>query len=433
VTLLEQLRAAWRPLLAWFVALLLGMGSFLLVLLATDQNFGEEDAQILLVLGLTSVLGSVLGAALALARIRELWLVAFGIADWMTMATVLLALDGAQPEFFKYASVILLFLPVALTGGYWSLATNRALFSLWHPVVYFTGAIIVWIEKNNGISDWMEGDKLSVWDGMSAVFVALMVFSCLAYLAAHEGYRLALWRRGPRAQLPAREADRGDARPRADARAWLTLVGMAAALTVGTMILAPWLWRTGPEDGDAGGDPSDAPTPPPQIDPGLAEKILKAVSEVLEMVEQVGGVMCNALGALLLLALLFLAVWRPLRRAAIQRHLREPFWDVPPTRRIEQAWRAVEIALGDVGVHAVPGEDASGLARRARPVLEELSPVEVHGLEEAAAIADRVRFGLGVQPGDEATIVRFARWACDTVWERMDDRAQLRAMYRRLR
>ena len=47
--------------------------------------------------------------------------------------------------------------------------------------------------------------------------------------------------------------------------------------------------------------------------------------------------------------------------------------------------------------------------------------------------ADRVRFGLGVQPGDEETIVRFARWACDTVWERLDDKAQVRAMYRRLR
>ena len=433
MTLLEQLKAAWRPLLAWFVSLGLGMASFLVVLLAVDTNFNENSARVLLVMVTTSVLGSLIGATLALLRIREPWLLAFGIADWLGMAAVVAAMGGSTPDMLQNMMIFMLFLPVALTGGYWSLATNRALFSLWHPIVYFTGAIIVWIEDKKGISGWLEGDKLSVWDGMSALLVALMVFSCLVYLAAQESHRLVLWRRGPRAQLPAREADRGDVRPRADLRAWGMVVAFAAVLTVGTLLIAPWLWRTGPGEDGGGGEPGEAPTESPEIDPGLAEKIVEALSQVLEVVEQVGGVMCNALGALLMLALLFAAVWRPMRRAAILRHLREPFWDVPPTRRIEQAWRAVEIALGDVGVHAAPGEDATGLARRARPVLEQLSPVEVHGLEDAAMIADRVRFGLGVQPGDEETIVRFARWACDTVWERMDDKAQVRAMYRRLR
>jgi hypothetical protein len=136
---------------------------------------------------------------------------------------------------------------------------------------------------------------------------------------------------------------------------------------------------------------------------------------------------------LLLLALIgVLVAWRPLRRLALLRHLRDPIWPVLPTTRIEHGWRLVEIALGDLGVHPQPGEDAAGLARRARPVLERLSPVEVHGLEDAAVIADRVRFGLGVGPEDVATMTRFARWATDTVWERMDDRQQMSAMYRAL-
>jgi hypothetical protein len=47
-------------------------------------------------------------------------------------------------------------------------------------------------------------------------------------------------------------------------------------------------------------------------------------------------------------------------------------------------------------------------------------------------VADRVRFGLGVQPGDVDTMVRFSRWTADTVWERLGDRRQVGAIYRAL-
>jgi hypothetical protein len=41
-----------------------------------------------------------------------------------------------------------------------------------------------------------------------------------------------------------------------------------------------------------------------------------------------------------------------------------------------------------------------------------------------------VRFGLGVSPKDVEVIERFARWAYDTVWERLGDGGQVRGMYR---
>ncbi|HNH50083.1 MAG TPA: hypothetical protein PKY30_23800, partial [Myxococcota bacterium] len=104
----------------------------------------------------------------------------------------------------------------------------------------------------------------------------------------------------------------------------------------------------------------------------------------------------------------------------------------PCSTRVEQGWRMVEIALGDVGVEPLPGEDASGLARRALPVLQQYSAVEVHGMAEAAAAADRVRFGLGVTPADVDTMERFSAWTLDTIWERLSEREQLKAMYRAL-
>ena len=89
-----------------------------------------------------------------------------------------------------------------------------------------------------------------------------------------------------------------------------------------------------------------------------------------------------------------------------------------------------ELAAMD-GVFAT-ATDAAGLARRAAPVLAKLSPVEVHGLEDAAEIADRVRFGLGVGDKDVEVMQRFAAWAIDTVWERLGDGEQVRCMYREL-
>jgi hypothetical protein len=120
------------------------------------------------------------------------------------------------------------------------------------------------------------------------------------------------------------------------------------------------------------------------------------------------------------------------KRLILLRHLRHPLWEVTATTRIENGWRLVEIALGDAGMFPIPGEDASGLARRAAPTLQKLSPVEVHGLPEAAEAMDRVRFGLGITPHDLEVMQRFSAWAIDTVWERLSDKEQLRCMYRGL-
>ena len=154
--------------------------------------------------------------------------------------------------------------------------------------------------------------------------------------------------------------------------------------------------------------------------------------EGVEAAKDAGGALSLSLMLLILLMLMLLVGWRPTWRLLLIRHLREPLWGVSPTTRIEQGWRLVEIALGDVGLYPEPGEDATGLARRAQPELQRHSLVEVHGLAEAAAAMDRVRFGLGVRPGDVALMERFSVWTMDTVWERLPEGQQLRCMYRAL-
>ena len=141
---------------------------------------------------------------------------------------------------------------------------------------------------------------------------------------------------------------------------------------------------------------------------------------------------------LLILLFLFLGAlltfWRPGRRLLTVRHYREPFWGTATTERIENNWRLVEIAMTDIGVPPRPGEPAESLYPRAEPALQKLSggAREVHGLLEAARIRDRVAYGLGVAPGEAEEMGRMCTWAYDTVWDRLGDRGQFKALYRGL-
>jgi hypothetical protein len=132
--------------------------------------------------------------------------------------------------------------------------------------------------------------------------------------------------------------------------------------------------------------------------------------------------------------LALLVFWRPLRRLMLVRHLRDPLFKVTSTARIENLWLLVEIALGDAGVIARPGEPAQSLVLRAAPTLEKLSSghVVVHGLLDAAAVRDRVAYGLGLGPDDPARMEQVADDAYETVWSRLGDKGQLRALYRNL-
>ena len=67
---------------------------------------------------------------------------------------------------------------------------------------------------------------------------------------------------------------------------------------------------------------------------------------------------------------------------------------------------------------------------RAAPVLRAIHPLDLGELARAAEIRDRVAYGLGVDPADLAGMESLAVTAYDTLWDRLGDRAQIRAMYR---
>jgi hypothetical protein len=453
LTLWGQLKEAAVPVVTYWVWLALAFGSFSLsVVIAGNTN--STDFLFLAAFAVGTFGGLAFGQLSAVLRVRTWVLLGLGALMW-TVFFVFLAGGGTaimNNDMVAAFVISILFLgPVAMTGGLWSLETNRALWSTWLPMVYTIGAALIWLEDHGALSRFESGNKFAVWDLVGLAFFVPSVGMFLLYLVTRETHRLATWRRGPTAPLRPSVEERGVSRPR------ITLLGLVllGALTLGvagaTALIAPYLWRTGPQDGNGngGGDqqqeqgdgqgsgrpkPCDAAVDGPNCkseetepDDGSMEQM---VQQVVEAAKQAGGTICSVLSIALLALLGALLAYRPVKRLIVLRHLREPLWDVAPTTRIEQCWRLVEIALGDAGVEARAGEDAAHLARRAAPTLAALSPVPVHGLEDAAEVADRVRFGLGVGPDDVAVIERFSKWALDTVWERLDDKAQVAAMYR---
>lgn len=439
----QALKEAAVPVVAYHLCCMFAFMSFTAMVMLTSSG-DLTGLLILLGLGLTNFTGIVVGQVLAFLRTRTWIVVLFGAACWLASIAAIAAGIAGLGAFGGMVALALWLFPIALTGGLWSLETHRALWSSWVPLLYATAAVLIWTDYRGTDANWFAGDKWALWDIVSVAVLGMTVALLLLYLVSRETHRLALWRRGPTAPLAPSLKEKGASRPRLTFFSTVVLLGMAVVLTVATAIVSPYLWRTG-EAGDGGSgngqgesaaETAASSDPSEPADNEFLRRLGQGVEEMLEQVVEAGsrsaGSICTLLTLMLLGLLGFLVAYRPLKRLFLIRHLKDPLWEVAATTRIEQGWRLVEIALGDAGVYPRPGEDAAGLARRAGPVLRRLSPVEVHGLEDAAEVADRVRFGLGVGPEDLEVMQRFSAWALDTVWERLGDREQIRCLYRSL-
>lgn len=461
LTLWGQVKEALVPMAVYWAWVLYAYGIFAIAIAMTN-SIGGDDVAFLTAFGLATVGGVLLGQLCAFLGVRSWVLVTLGALMWALFFLVILAGGYALMNNDIVAAFVIgvVFLgPVAMTGGLWSLETNRALWSTWLPMVWTVGACLVWIESEVGIGAWESGAKHEIWDLVSLLMFVPSVGLFLLYLVTRETHRLATWKRGPTAPLTPKMEERGVSRPRLTIGGLVALLALAVAVAGATALVAPYLWRTGAPDehgpettaatgeGErqptqqelnksdrAGkqGDPNERNGKPNEGEPEseTSERVKEMMKKMGEAAKEAAGTLCSLITVAILALIGALLAYRPLKRLFVIRHLRDPLWDVAPSTRIDQCWRLVEIALGDAGVHVRPGEDAAGLARRAAPVLKALSPVEVHGFDDVAEVADRVRFGLGVGPDDVAVIERFSRWVLDTVWERLDDKAQIVAMYR---
>lgn len=437
----HELRSAAVPVVAFWGMTGLSLG-LLIALYLLDQGV-DEGLLVFLGLGVVTFVGIGLGQVAALLRIRSWFVVATVAFGWFAGISMLAAQPPVPEEVLLFFALAVMLGPLFALAGLWSLRVHMGLLATWAPLVYLTACIIVIAEQFTGsASRWFAGDKWAMWDVFSLPVLLAGVAFLLVYLAARERHRIALWRFAPGGpDLPdnAVEVRRGTSWLRGGCSRALVAIVLAVVLAAGTALAAPYLWRSAPAD--SGGDgPTHQPQPqpePPDAPPnqGCNQQQQQQQGpqpmdpqQVQEVVKQ-AGISILALILTLFLGLLGMMVFiPPLRRALLLRHLRRPLWPVPPTRQVLQAWRVVEIALADIGIQRRPGDSAEALVQRA---IQSLPPdVDHTALRRCAALADRVLFGLGVDPSDPEEARRTAEMAYQVVWELLGEGGRIKAVYR---
>lgn len=463
----EQARELARPIAVYWAFLGVMFGSFCIAAMIDSPDL--QGMMVLGCFGLVTFTCVLAGQVLALLRVRDWIVMAIWAFTWtfgMTFGIIGAAAVGAAAPPLAILIFCYIFLgPMFLVGGVWSLSTGRALFATWVPLIYATGTAIIMAENKGKVATWMAGSKWAVWDVFTFGVLGVGIAFLLAYLVFRETHRLHLWRRSARGPLRGSVTEGGAARPRLSCVGWMLLCVLAGGLAVGTAAVAPFLWRTGPGDeegdhehdggehegkhqgkkgekGDRKGQKGEGkgerkPCKGSTVD-CVKERVKEAAEDAEKNLQPAASEGIDLLATLITLLLMALAAllfgYRPIKRLLLVRHLRDPLWKVPPTRRIEHGWRLVEIAMGDAGVEPRVNEPAGSLCQRGLPTLRRVSPggIDVHGLADAAAIRDRIAYGLGLAPGDVELMEKVAHWAYDTVWDRLGDRGQLKAMYRGL-
>lgn len=429
-------KALAPPMLAFQAVLLLSLAMFT-ALLGYVINVGMLDPMVLQAvagLWIATLGGTLIGQVMAILRVRGTWF-ATGVLAAFTIYTVLCTgIIGTGGGALAAPLLVTLFflLPFFVVCGWCSLQPGLQIVSAWGLVVWFTSTIL-WLLYLRGTDHaWFEGYKFAVWDPLSAVVLAVAVASTLFWLVLAEGHRVHRWTRGVAAPVGAEQTKKkGSFAPLSGCGTVIMAILLAIVVTTGTALISPYLWRTGPADeGDhqSQGQPEPEPQPPPEPkpdgEPWLTEEQIQQLKEAAEKTMSAG---CMLMQLLVLTVLGALVFGPPLRRVLLVRHLRSPFWPVPPTNRVGFSWRMVEIALADAGIARKPGESPVGLVKRAE---KELPRTFHEPLAEAAAAAEQVMYGYGLDPGAAERVARHADMAYTSVWERMSEGRKAAAMYR---
>lgn len=390
-TLLQALRLALRPAIAYFVFTVGGfaalLGSVIWFEGATNKLFG-------ILLGCAAgVFGILAGMLVAVLRARTLPVFVVGTIC-VTVASILIAM--AHPPGGEEIAIIVVFFCFAFPCGMLALQHRWELFASFWPAVGWIGGVFVIINHEGRISQWEE-DKVTAWLPVPLVFLGCFLVLWLFYLSAKQAMRVELWQSlsGAVARRISKKAVVG-AIPRKNVLPML----LAAALLFGVVaLLSPYLWRTGKgdRDGGKGGKPRDGqvdrgddyegkgqPKKGPSVDGDAI------VQQMKELAEAAKNTAVN-LWPLLLLLLLY----RPAKRALLSTHLLTPVVPTPPTERIDNNWEYVRIAAEDAGVVPAPSDSIEQLLARIRG-----KQLGGPALARAAEIYARTRYGFTVGRGD---------------------------------
>lgn len=237
---------AW-PIIGYWGVSFLTMGLFTALVVLFHGPSGAN----LFVLGslwAAAVLGVGFGQVCALTRLRMPFVVLVGglVSAGLFVATGATAMSaGAVGLFF---AIMWLLFPFFAVSGLLSLRTSSfQVFALFTPMVWVTACILTVAEQTGSVDRWFDGQKWAVWDLFTAPILAAGIFLAVAWMASRELHRLHRWSNAPEGALePTTRRLKGSALAAGAGGCGTLLVaaGLVLVLSLGTGLLAPYLWRT---------------------------------------------------------------------------------------------------------------------------------------------------------------------------------------------
>jgi hypothetical protein len=399
--LLQALRLAARPAVAYFIFSLGGLAAFFGSIVWYE---GIGDKLLTIFAGLAAgVAGMLAGMLVAVLRARTLPVYVVGCISVFVAAWVIAL---AHPPGGEVIAFMIVCFGFAFPCGMLSLQHRWELLASFWPAVGWIGGVFVIINKENRISEW-EQDKVTAWLPVPLFFLACFLVLWLFYLSSKQAMRVELWQAlsGAVGRRISKKAVVG-AIPRKNVLPML----FAAAILFGVVaVLSPYLWRTGKGNHDGkNGKPHDGQVEKP--DGGYEGKGQKkgpqmdgeAIAEQMKQLAKAAKNTAVNLWPLLLLLLLY----RPAKRALLSTHLLTPVVPTPPTERIDNNWEYVRIAAEDAGVVPAPSDSVEQLLARIRA-----KGLGGPALARAAEIYARTRYGFTVGRGDPIAMRQHATLA----------------------
>lgn len=456
MSLKATMRRTWPVLVSYAIFSIWGICCFVGSLVMTSGGLGLNpgDWGILGgILGAVAV-GHVLGNVLGLAGFRF-----FPISVIFTAGIIAASISAAALGPF---AAFLIIGVIAAWGGYLGIASRLDVIASWYPLTFCVGGAIHWMNAHRAVATFNSGAKYALWDAFTIVCLAGGVFWMLLFLATRNSLGLTVWQEVARPKA----ADASDVAVARPGRGSILVLMAFTIVALGTTALvSPYLFRTvdnkddkqeakeqsqgdgdgsdykgkqakgkgkstakngdgttkskggrkgrgkgghGSGHGDQKDDGGEAPDDDPDSE-GAGESAMEAAGLAIK-------VLAYLLAFALILLFLYLAVWPPIRRAFLMRHLEKPLWPVAPTSRVMNHWRRALNILAVAGIEPSPGETASDFAKRATWEVKQQLHCDAPGLEEAGAIVEKIAYaGRGLGQADEQAVKDATTRFIDTI------------------
>lgn len=423
-TFVERLSQARGVLVVYWLLVLGGLVAFTVFIVADD---GIDELPELLALDIGAFVGVLMGQAFALMRLRTWvsWAI-FGVCLFLMLS--LSMWGGGAGEAFLLVFLAWFGWMSGLISGHASLNHRFGLAAAWVPILFWVGTIIGYLNEYGRVHQW-EQNKVSAWLPIPLVLLFCCVGLLLAYLASKESHRLTLWQLLGSAPWRRTHVRRATPRVKMRARGWVTILLLTGMVFAITAIISPYLWRTGP--GEEGDDPGGTKPQEQQPQDDWGNPDAEFWRKVGEAVEKAARGAKDAAESLLPFIPLFL-LNRPIRRAWLLWRLRRPAWPVPPSRRIASLWEYVRIGLGDAGIPPRDSDSVEDVVERAGEAARKRGQGASEALRSAGDIYTRVRYGLGIRPGEVAALETAATRAFRDVRSGMSGWERFKSWFRKI-